>query len=87
MKYVVMMVLDQTVGFLDANDVETIRHPEALLHETREAADAKAHAYDAQLPTHGSDGKPHSESLRARWMAWVEEVPDEAEFRAREDTW
>lgn len=65
MKYAVAMVLDQTYGYLTADGSVTISHPEAMLHDLREAAEA----------------------LTADVDGWVEEVVDEGEFRAREDTW
>lgn len=82
MKYAVLAVMDQTFGFLnEAEDNFTTRHPEAKLFDTRDAADAAKAREDARLP---SDLTPE---LRARYSCWVEEIEDEAEFRAREDTW
>lgn len=81
MKFAVLTVLDQTFGFLnEAEESFTIHHPEAKLFDTREAADVAIAKENARL-------SHLSPQLQERYSCWVEEVPDEAEFRARPDTW
>lgn len=87
MLYAVVRVLDQTVGFLDEHEGWTTKHPEALLFDTREAADKTVAHYDSKIPTHWPNGEPITEDQRMRFTSWVEEVEDEETWRAQEDTW
>lgn len=78
MKFAVWLSADQTIVYLMADGIsDTTRHPEAKLWDTRKEAEAMLGEYnDALVAQH-----------RARVFGEVEEVADEAEFRARKDTW
>lgn len=81
MKYAVFLVADQTIVFVTPKHIAgngpwehtTTKHPEAMLWDSE--SDARDVVNDL-----GVDG-------RGLPLAYVEDVPDEAEFRAREDTW
>lgn len=87
MKYVIVTVMDQTIGFATPAGDWTTKHPEALLLDSQEEAALKVDALNAALPTHDTHGTPHSPEMRERMTCWFEQVEDEAEFRARADTW
>lgn len=81
MKYAIGTVLDQTIGYWAGSDpsstlpIWTTVHAEAKLFDTREAA-------KNEFPLCIVDWKePNEDAL------FIEEIDDEAEFRAREDTW
>jgi hypothetical protein len=82
MKWAVIAAMDQTIGYLSAVHPDglelTTKHPEALLFERREDAQAIVNKDRADYVAAGRDPD---------MAADVYAVEDEAEFRSREDTW
>lgn len=86
MKYVVATVMDQTWGYWDGLGFTT-KHPEALLFNDIEEADGCVTYLTVHLPTHNFYGEVYTAEQLKRWILWIEEVPDEDEFRSQKDTW
>lgn len=83
MKYALCEILDQTYGFwMDDTGSVTIKHPEAKLWDTREELWVFINAARKRLQEKG-----YSKEKARAWSPFIEKVPDEAEFRSREDTW
>lgn len=83
MKYAVSQAADQTNVYWAGPgtgdfDPWTTRHPEARLFDVR--AEAEAIVATEGKPARFADGNGVLDT-------WVEDVPDEAGFRGREDTW
>lgn len=74
LKYAVWIVADQTWAYFTAEGAITTKHSEAVLFGTR----AEAEEFGKQM-----DGPDCPERCRSM----VEQVPDEREFKSREDTW
>lgn len=89
MKYVLVTVLDQTIGFLASQeDYEwSTVHSEALLFDTREEVEAIVPKYMAEVMANWPKDYPQNEQTIERATPFVEEVSDVAEFKARPDTW
>ncbi len=89
MKYALLIVLDQTFGFLSTvDDYEwTTVHREAVLFDTKEKAQTKLDAYMAEVLTSWPKDYPKTESTIMRATPWIEEVKDVIEVQARPDTW
>lgn len=94
MKYAVARALDQTIGFWSESAEDyggeegwTTKHPEAKLWGTQAEVDIWVNEYNDSLSWVDYEGKPITAEYRSRFFVWVEEVKDETEFRAREDTW
>lgn len=77
MRYAVATVCDQTYAYLTSDGAVTIRHPEAMLWDTVQGAQA--------MISHQTNPRRRN-ALDASWY-WIEEVLDETEFRARRDIW
>jgi hypothetical protein len=83
MKYAVAAPMDQTIvyiqiSFPDCNSyADTTSHKFAKLFDTYEDAYIATVVYDHTL----------HHKFRDLWSSYIEEVPDEVEFRSREDTW
>ncbi len=75
MKYAIVTILDQTHGYLAAADNEDDFDRWTIKHPRAWLFPTQAHA---QLVNDLRDDHEHN---------WIEEVPDEIEFRGREDTW
>lgn len=91
-KYAIATVLDQTIGyFRDYEHGFTTKHPEAQLFDTLPDAVAVVRKESASraLYQRGSEYfKDHTDEEIVKGVDfWIEVVADEAEFRAREDTW
>lgn len=96
-KYAIAHPADQTIAYVasyeDGKVSTTIKHPEVKLYD--DLIEASGIASDLSirqalfLKNGGHDGKQtYSEDFILRVTThWVETVEDEAEFRAREDTW
>lgn len=93
-KYALVTVLDQTIGFLAEDGSATTKHPNAKLLDSLEDASmelVRASVRDAlsmrrHAPDFSDDAAGDEEIVEeCEWMLC--EVHDEAEFRAREDTW
>lgn len=89
MKFVLVTVLDQTIGFLSVlDDYEwTTVHKEALLFDTREEVEAIIVTYMAEVRANWPKDYPQTESTIFKATPFVEEVADVAEFQSRPDTW
>lgn len=91
MKYAVVAVLDQTIGFVTETGTYTTKHPEAKLWDDIQDASwtaSTATARDALYRRRSEHRTESSDDEVAKGCAHVvEAVDDEAEFRAREDTW
>ena len=97
-KYAVAHVMDQTIGYLtDVRDLDlTTKHPEAKLWDKLEDAAAvisETSAKHAMLLLRRVQDNTYdlggtSDERIVIWASYfIEVVEDEAEFRAREDTW
>ena len=92
MKYAVVTRLDQTYGYRTKEGGYTTKHPEAELWDDVQQASAVA-AKDTALNALAirREDKDFAdmtdETLIQEVICVVEAVEDEAEFRAREDTW
>jgi len=96
--YVLVDIMDQTIGFWTADGSWTIRHPEALLFATKaEADEVVAPIYEAAR-AHLARRAEADPDLACRNMCklrleqgyygpWVEAVQVERHFRDRPDTW
>lgn len=92
MKYAVVTKLDQTYGYRTKDGSYTTKHPEVeLWDDVRDASDAAAEDTASTVLAIRREAKyfvdTTDENLIQDVICVVEEVPDEAEFRAREDTW
>lgn len=74
MQFAIQTTLDQTIGYLGENGWTT-KHPEVTLYPSR----PKALAAMATIAMLEEEEDPEAYS--------IEEVADEAEFRARPNTW
>lgn len=73
MKYAICGTMDQTIGYWAGEDLGwTTKHPDVFLFDDRAPAEVELTS-QKETPEDGS--------------AWIEEVHDEAAFRARPDTW
>ncbi len=71
MKYAVATILDQTHGYYAKDDAEIVLDCWTIKHP---------HAFLF-------DSEEEAMEIAKTYDGWVEPVYDEAEFRAREDTW
>ena len=86
MKYAIVLPADQTIAYVASEDGDeiTIKHPNAFLWDNRAEAEKILAIQEERVRKHWAEqGWP--------WPAdgyhQIEEVPNEAEFRSREDTW
>jgi hypothetical protein len=82
-KYAIWVIADQTYVYLDNDGTWTTEHPHAKLFDDKEEARAFAIAHGCQPEDDITEDK--NKDANSPW--YLEEVPDEKEFRAREDTW
>ena len=82
MKYALFHVCDQTICYLTADGMSTTVHAEAVLFDDRDAAETIKAIDHAGMYVHG-----YALAFIERFGIEIEAVADEAEFRAREDTW
>jgi hypothetical protein len=92
MKYAILTILDQTIGYRTESGSYTTKHPEAKLWDDLQDASGVA-SRDTAMAALEIRKKGEffvedtDESLVCSVTSIVEAVPDEAEFRSREDTW
>jgi hypothetical protein len=92
MKYALWKAADQTIVYLTESGHTTTKHFQAKLWDNKEQVEAIRRVRNASIPAlfpigHSKAGQPIDDRWRLICSVEIEEVPDEAEFRAREDTW
>lgn len=92
MKYCLCSPCDQTMVMYTEQDAGfgnhwTTKHSEAKLFDSIAGACFQKQKHDEAIAYYWPDGSPRTREQRERLFAWIEEISDEAEFRARPDTW